>query len=138
MTGMAMYDSHAQVKRLQAAGFAEDQAEAMIQAIQEALQSHVATKEDLQPLLRRDELQQELSHFPTREELHQELSRFPTREELHQELSRFATREELHRELSRFATREDLQAMKTDIYRVVAYQTVALIGAMLTIVLVID
>ena len=50
MPHATVFDTHAAVKRLQAAGVDEPQAEAIVDTLQGAVTSHVATKSDLDNL----------------------------------------------------------------------------------------
>ena len=117
------FDTHKAVKALCNAGFNGDQAEAVVEQINGAVNENVATKSDLAQLVHReefsDELKEAVSELATKEAVarlatKEEIARLATKEEIarlatKEETARLATKEELREAVSKLATKEELR-----------------------------
>ena len=101
--GAVAFDTHKVVKDLKRAGFNDQQAEAVVSAVGEAVGENVTTKADLEPVATKADLQASLEPY--------------------------ATKADLRATLEPYATKADLQETKTDLYRAIWIQTGAIIAA---------
>ena len=71
--GAVAFDTHKVVKDLKRAGFNDEQAEAVVSAVGEAVGENVATKADLEPVATKADLQASLEPYATKAELYRAL-----------------------------------------------------------------
>ena len=83
------FDTHKAVKALCNAGFNGDQAEAVVEQINGAVNENVATKADLAQLATKEEI----AKLATKEELREAVAKLATKEEV----AKLATKEELEK-----------------------------------------
>lgn len=101
--GAVAFDTHKVVKDLKQAGFNDEQAEAVVSAVGEAVGENVATKADLEPVA--------------------------TKTDLRASLDPYATKADLRAALEPYATKADIQETKAELYRAIWIQTGAIIAA---------
>ena len=115
------FDTHKAVKALCNAGFNGDQAEAVVEQINGAVNENVATKADLAQLATKEALQEEVAKLATKEELREavaklatkeEIAKLATKEELREAVAKLATKEELREAVAKLATREELEKLE--------------------------
>ena len=111
------FDTHKAVKALCNAGFNGDQAEAVVEQINGAVNENVATKADLAQLATKEEvaklatkeeLQEEVAKLATKEEI----AKLATKEELREAVAKLATKEELREAVAKLATKEELEKLE--------------------------
>ena len=120
------FDTHKAVKALCNAGFNGDQAEAVVEQINGAVNENVATKADLAQLVHREEFSYELNEavakLATKEELREavaklatkeEVAKLATKEELREAVAKLATKEELREAVAKLATKEEVAKLAT-------------------------
>ena len=115
-TGVVAFDTHKVVKDLKRAGFNDQQAEAVVSAVGEAVGENVATKADLEPVATKADLQAALEPYVTKADLRATLEPY-------------ATKADLRTTLEPYATKADLQETKAELYRAIRVQTGAIIAA---------
>ena len=101
--GAVAFDTHKVVKDLKRAGFNDEQTEAVVSAVGEAVGENVATKADLELVATKTDIQAALEPY--------------------------ATKADLRTTLEPYATKADIQETKAEIYRAIWIQTGAIIAA---------
>ena len=91
------FDTHKAVKALCNAGFNGDQAEAVVEQINGAVNENVATKADLAQLVHREEFFDELNEAVAKLATKEEVAKLATKEELREAVAKLATKEELEK-----------------------------------------
>ena len=114
--GAVAFDTHKVLKDLKRAGFNDQQAEAVVSAVGEAVGENVATKADLEPVATKADLQAILEPYVTKADLRETLEPY-------------ATKADLRATLEPYATKADLQETKAELYRAIWIQTGAIIAA---------
>ena len=77
--GAVAFDTHKVVKDLKRAGFNDQQAEAVVSAVGEAVGENVATKADLEPVATKADLQAILEPYVTKADLRATLEPYATK-----------------------------------------------------------
>ena len=108
------FDTHKAVKALCSAGFNADQAEAVVDQINGAVNENVATKADLDKLAIKEELWEAVAKLATKEELREAFDRLATKEELRETVAKLATKEELREAFDKLAAQQDKLAAQQD------------------------
>ena len=114
--GAVAFDTHKVVKDLKRAGFNDEQAEAVVSAVGEAVGENVATKADLELVATKTDIQAALEPYATKTDLRTTLEPY-------------ATKADLRTTLEPYATKADIQETKAEIYRAIWIQTGAIIAA---------
>ena len=114
--GAVAFDTHKVVKDLKRAGFNDQQAEAVVSAVGEAVGENVATKADLELVATKTDIQAALEPYATKTDLRTTLEPY-------------ATKADLRTTLEPYATKADIQETKAEIYRAIWIQTGAIIAA---------
>lgn len=114
--GAVAFDTHKVVEDLKRAGFNDEQAEAVVSAVGEAVGENVATKTDLEPVA-------------TKANLRTTLEPYATKADIREALEPYATKADLRTTLEPYATKADIQETKAEIYRAIWIQTGAIIAA---------
>ena len=140
--GVVAFDTHKVVKDLKRAGFNDQQAEAVVSAVGEAVGENVATKADLEPVAKKADiqaslepymtkadLQAALEPYMTKADLQAALEPYVTKADLRATLEPYATKADLRTTLEPYATKADLQETKAELYRAIWIQTGAIIAA---------
>ena len=109
--GLPAFDTHKAVKALCRAGFDDNQAEAVVDQINGAVNENVATKADLGKLATREDLAAAVEKLATKEEL----AKFATREDLAAAVEKLATKEDLAAAVEKLATKEELAKLATKV-----------------------
>ena len=91
------FDTHKAVKALCNAGFNGDQAEAVVEQINGAVNENVATKADLAQLVHREEFSYELNETVAKLATKEAVAKLATKEELREAVAKLATKEELEK-----------------------------------------
>lgn len=84
--GAVAFDTHKVVKDLKRAGFNDEQAEAVVSAVGEAVGENVATKADLEPVVTKADLQAALEPYATKADIQTSLEPYATKAELYRAL----------------------------------------------------
>ena len=108
------FDTHKAVKALCSAGFNADQAEAVVDQINGAVNENVATRADLDKLAIKEELWEAVAKLATKEELREAFDRLATKEELRETVAKLATKEELREAFDKLAAQQDKLAAQQD------------------------
>ena len=114
--GAVAFDTHKVVKDLKRAGFNDEQTEAVVSAVGEAVGENVATKADLELVATKTDIQAALEPYATKTDLRTTLEPY-------------ATKADLRTTLEPYATKADIQETKAEIYRAIWIQTGAIIAA---------
>ena len=114
--GAVAFDTHKVVKDLKRAGFNDEQAQAVVSAVGEAVGENVATKADLELVATKTDIQAALEPYATKTDLRTTLEPY-------------ATKADLRTTLEPYATKADIQETKAEIYRAIWIQTGAIIAA---------
>lgn len=127
--GDVAFDTHEVVKDLKRAGFNDEQAEAVVSAVGEAVGENVATKTDLEPVATKADLSAALEPYATKANLRTTLEPYATKADIREALEPYATKADLRTTLEPYATKADIQETKAEIYRAIWIQTGAIIAA---------